>query len=322
MLTQKYSKLYLKIYDTLNTKGNMLKNILNTEEETNVEVLQWEKEQVLIYLGKFKSVSPVGLRKDITVLRHFAEFIIKEEKLVDIKKPSYFRTNFIGKDTLMECTDKEALLSVTLSYEQFRNIRSQLGSISAGETVLYRDKVIFELAWYGLTENEMRQLKKTDIEFIKSKEDMDVIILNIIGGKIVRIDDMEAVEDIKKCIVTDQATRQAKDGRIKTISYRDSEYLLRPIKVGGGANGNGCLKKPSTAFKGAITNNDITCEGIDMFKLSLDDIRRSRLVLLLSKKYENDFDFKTVAALYDLKSEWSVRIYREIAFLKYPPTRE
>jgi len=55
--------------------------------------------------------------------------------------------------------------------------------------------------------------------------------------------------------------------------------------------------------------------------LSLDDIRRSRLVLLLNKKNEEYFNFETVAAIYNLKTISAIRWYREIAAMKYPEVK-
>lgn len=308
MRTQKYSKLYIEIYDELNNKGNVIKNILKTEKELNIELLDWKESELIIFLKKFESISPVSLRKNLTTLREFANYICKEE---NIETPTFT----LDESVFMSLIDVDKLLSVTLSYEQFQNIRRQLGMASIGETVNYRDKLIFELAWNGLTENEMRMLLKTDVEFVDRKG-MEVALLTLCTGKLVQIDDAEVIEDIKKCIVTNDITRIAKDGRMKTTGYRDSEYLLRPGKSGASSTNN-FFGKPATALKGAFIKQDISCEGIDIFDISLDDIRRSRLVLLLAPKNEKYFDFKTVAALYNLKTVDAIKWYRLISDMKY-----
>jgi len=312
MRTQKYSKLYITIYDELNNKGNVIKNILKTEKELDIELLDWKDEQLVIFLKKFESISPVSLRKNLTILREFANYICKEENL---ECPIFT----LEESVFMSLIDTDKLLSVTLSYEQFQNIRGQLGMAGIGETVNYRDKLIFELAWFGVTEDEMRMLKESDIEYVDNKG-MEVAILNLNTGKTVRIDDPEVIDDIKKCIVTDSITRVAKDGRFKTTGYRDSEYLLRAGKSGG-TSPNSFFGKPATALKGAFVKQEITCDGINVFDLSLDDIRRSRLVLLLNKKNEEYFNFETVAAIYNLKTISAIRWYREIAAMKYPEVK-
>lgn len=309
MNTNKYFKMYLTIYDEANNKGNIIKNIMKVEKELNIELLDWKENEIIIFLKKFESVSPVSLKKDLTTLREFANYICKKE---NIETPVFT----LSETIFMSLIDMDKLMSITLSYEQFQNIRGQLGMTNIGETVNYRDKLIFELAWYGLTEDEMRMLKKDDVEFIDRKG-MEIALLTLCTGKLVQIDDAEVTEDIKQCAITDEITRIAKDGRFKTTGYKDSEYLIRPGKSGT-SSPNAYFGKPATALKGTIIKQEITCEGIDIFTLSIDDVKRSRLVLLLSKKNEKFFDFKTVAAIYNLKTPMDLCRYREVANLRYP----
>ena len=308
MTTQKHTATYLAIYDTLNNKGQVIKNIIKIEKEMNVELLNWKDEEIIAFLKKFESISPVSLKKKLATLREFASYICKEE---NIETPVYT----LDESVFMSSIKTDKLLSVTLSYEQFQNIRGQLGMASIGETVNYRDKLIFELAWYGLTEDEMRMLKKDDVEFIDRKG-TEIALLTLCTGKLVPIDDAEVIEDIKQCAITDEITRIAKDGRFKTTGYKDSEYLIRPGKSGA-SSPNAYFGKPTTALKCAFVKDNITCDGINMYDISLANIRRSGLILLLAKKNEKIFDFKTVAAIYNLKTPFGLCWYREVADLKY-----
>ena len=309
MLTDKYSKLYIQMCDEANDKGQIVKKIINVENETGIELLDWNEEQLILFLKSFESISPISLSKNLTMLREFARFIAKQ--IGDTTERLYL----LDTSMFIALIDREKLLSVTLSYEAFQNIRGQLGMAGEGETVNYRDKLVFELAWYGLTEDEIRMLKKVDVEFINRKE-MEVAVLTLTRGKVVVIDDAETIEDIKQCMVVNEVTRLAKDGRLKTTGYRESEYLLRPGKSGGKSI-NTFYNKPSTGLKSAILKQDISCEGVDIFKLSLDDIRRSRLILLLAPKNEKFFDFKSVAGIYNLTSLPSMKWYKDVAILKY-----
>ena len=309
ILTEKYSTSFLNIYDPKQNKGQVIRNIIKIEKEVHKGLLSWNKDQIIMFLKEFKSISPVSLQKELTILREFSDFICKEE---NYKKRKYT----LAKSMYILLIDTHRLLSVTLSYEQFQSIRMQLGFAASGETVNYRDKLIFELAWFGLTEVEIRMLKKDDIYFSKSKDGMNIVILSLINDKNTIIDSIEVLEDIKMCIVTNKITRISKDGRFKTTWYKSSEYLIRP-GLAGTKSSNDFFRKPTTALKGAFIKQKITCQEIDMNALSLDDIRRSRLILLLSPQNEKLFDFKTVLKLYNLKRVENIMWYRDVSLLKY-----
>ena len=309
MLTKKYSELYLKIYDITNNKGKNIKNIIETEEELGIELSQWKEEHIIIFLKKFNSISSASLKKNLVIMKEFSNYICKNENLNEIE---YSLSNI----SFMLSINKEKLLSVTLSDDQFQSIRHQLGSTVEGETINYRDKLIFELAWYSLTENEIRMIKKTDIGFTKSKGGTDIAILKFASGKTVIIDDTVTIEDFKQCMASDYRISIAKDGRAKNIKYKNSEYLIRP-GTSGIRTGTDYLGKPSTALKGIFETQNIVCDGIDIFKLNLDNIKRSRLIMLLSPKNEMVLDLEFVAGLYDIKSKYGIKWCKEAAILKY-----
>lgn len=307
MLGEKYSKLFLEI-NKAKDNSQVIKNIIEIEKRTNVNFTEWKDDQFFLFLKEFGSVSPSALRRRITILKKFADLVCKEE---NVEEQEYL----IGNDMLLLFIDNDKLLQETLSYQQFQNIRRQLGTATGEETINYRDKVIFELAWFGLTENEIRLLKRTDIEFIVSKEGMDIALLNLVTNKVIRIEDLETIEDIKQCIKTDYRVTISKRGKADKRRYVDSPYLIRPIATG--IVSKEYVDKPNVALKGFLDRAEITCEGIDVSALSLEDIRRSRLILLLAPENEKFFDFKTVAGLYDLKSKYSIQWYKEIAKMKY-----
>jgi len=312
MLTEKYSENFLELYDKANNKGEIINKIIETEKITGVELLDWDDAHIIIFLKSCESVSPVALNKKMVVLRKFANFICKKEKLP-------IRTYSMDDGSFLQLIDKKQLMSVTLSYEQYTHIKNQLDVTDGGETVNVRDKVIFELAWASLTNDDIRFLKVTDIEFIKSENDWDIAILNL-KDRIVRIDDPEVVADIKKCIKETYSIRTAKDGRIKKTFYKDSEYLVKPINVGRTSDKT-YLNEPNLALQGVFKSGNIVCSGIDIEGLSLADIRRSRLIYLLSPENTDFFDIKTVSGIYNLKTQASLSWLRNIAEELYPKVK-
>lgn len=309
MLAEKYAKLFLEINDTKDN-GGIVKNIIKTEEITGTDFLKWNNEQIELFLKEFHSVSPVSLRKNMTILKKFANLVCDKEELKRVEYP------VLTDEILMDLIDKKGILSVTLSYQQFQYMRRQLKDTLPGETISYRDVVIFELAWYGLTEDEIRRLKKSDVEFTTSKDGMEVAILSLVTNKVVRIEDLETIEDLKEAMSESYRITMSNHGKLDRREYKDSDYIIRPIKSGVVSNKD-YLDKPTTALKGAFARKNITCEGVDIPALSLDDIRRSRLILLLAPQNEKFFDFETVAGLYNIKSVDGIRWHKDISILKY-----
>ena len=79
MLTQKYEKQFLGEYDKKNNIGKVIRSIIETEKKVNKKLLKWDEEQIFLFLKEFKLISPIALRKDLSVLRKFVEFICKKE---------------------------------------------------------------------------------------------------------------------------------------------------------------------------------------------------------------------------------------------------
>jgi hypothetical protein len=310
MLTIKYSKDFIDIYDAEGNKGQIIKDIIEIEEETKVKLLDWEDTEVIKFLKRAGAVSPQSLNKRMVVLRKFADFICKKEKIA--------KREYIMEDGMfMKLIDREQLNSVTLNYEQYMDIKKQLDMTDGGEKINIRDKVIFELAWASLTNDEIRSIKEENIEFVQSDNGWDVAILNL-EGKTIRIEDPEVVNDIKLCLKELYCVRVAKDGRTKKTYYKDSEYLIKPINVGAGAaSSKTYLDNPHLALQRVLRSGDIVCKGIDVEKLTLADIRRSRLIYLLSPENEEFFNYATIAGLYNLKRVEALKWYKEIAKEKY-----
>jgi|GEM_PF-7100037 len=224
----------------------------------------------------------------------------------------------MGDGVLLQLINREKLMSVTLNYEQYMSINGQLDIIDADKKINLRDKVIFELAWLGLTSEEIKLIKEDDIEFIPSDNGGEVTIIDTDGGKLVRIEDPDVSNDIKLCLKEKCNTVTDTNGITKKMPYKDSEYLIKPIKVGHSTSKT-YFDNPHLALHHVLRRGDILCDSINLNSLTLTDIRRSRLIYLASPNSEDFFNFKTIASLYNLKRPEALRWYKEVALEKYKP---
>ena len=309
MLTKKHSENFLKIHDVENSRGKIIKNIIETEEELKINLLDWSEDNVIVFLKKANAASPQTLNKHMSTLRKFAEFICKKEKL---PIQSYV---FQEENIFLRLIDRRQLLRVTLNYDEYLTIREQINKTEDGESINTRNKLIFELAWVGLTNDEIKFIKEKDIEFIKMENGSDITILNL-ENKTLRIEDDVITTDVKLCLKEKYCIGTAKDGRIKKTFYKDSEYLIKPVQVGP-KTGKTYIDNPHLALRRVLEAGEIICEGIDVEKLTLSDIRRSKLIYLLAPENEEFFNLETVAKIYNLRNSEGLRWYKDIAQEKY-----
>jgi hypothetical protein len=315
LLSEKYIKAFLNINKKYDFNA-VINRIIELEKSSEVQLLDWTEQEIGDYLRQFQSESPMALNRQLSVLRNFADYICKQENLP--------KKNFsIGEDKLNSFISYNDLLETTIDYEQYRHIKNQLD-----ENV--RDKLIFELAWYGLTNNMITMLKESDITFEMSddfgweiaflncqnlsedEEDIDSDNRNLT----IQITDPEVVEDIKACIKEQYHVISASDGRIKRMQYKDSEYLIKPINVGK-TKKEDYISNPSLTLQKAFVAKEITCEGININKLSIARIRRSGLIYLLSPENESEYPLDLITILYGFKNDTGLYWLRSFAKEKY-----
>jgi hypothetical protein len=300
MLSTKY------MHDFLDTNKDFkatIDRIIEQEKISGISLLDWSEVEVGEYLKSFQSISAMALNRQFSILRNFADFICEKEGIP--------KRNFnLGDDKLYDFIDKEKLLLVTINYEDYRNIKNQLDDN-------VREKLIFELAWYGLTNDVIKMLKMSDISFEKSEDfGWEIAFLNIGKDFPFKIEDPEVVEDIKKCTTEMYHIIESSDGRIKRMQYRDSDYLIKPINVGKNKKED-YISNPSLTLQKTFVAKEITCDDIDVYNLSIEDIRRSGLVYLLSPENEKDFSMDLVTILYGYKNDTGLYWLKNFAKEKY-----
>jgi hypothetical protein len=297
------SEKYVKEFLSKNKDFTAVINRIIEQEKISKPLLEWSEIEVGEYLKSFQSISAMALNRQLSVLRNFADFICEKEN----KDKRKFD---LGEDKLYDFIDKEKLLQTTLSYEEYRHIKNQLDDN-------VRDKLIFELAWYGLTNDEIKMLKVSNITFeISDDFGWEVAFLGVGKDFPFKIEDPEVVEDIKKCMKEMYHIIESKDGKVKKMQYRDSEYLIKPINVGKNKKED-FVSNPSLTLQKTLLAKEVVCEGIDVISLSIEDIRRSGLLYLLSPENEKDFNIDLISVLYGYKNVSGLYWLKNFAKEKY-----
>lgn len=208
--------------------------------------------------------------------------------------------------------DIDTIKRTTLTYQDYRSLLNQMLSDDSGLGWNVRDRLIFELAWVGLSNEEIKLLKESDIEF----QGEDAVLIKIGENKFFRSEDEQLIKDIRAGLQEQYHYIYSKDNKRKRMQYRDSEYLIKPVNVGRGKKED-YVSNPSLILQAILISSEITCEGIDVFNLSIEDIRRSKIVYMLADENKEYFDMGFVQNMFDLSSENQMFWYKKVARIKY-----
>jgi len=309
-LIEEYKGIFVEqTKEKLGKTNFILDNIQSAQEIIGKTFLEWDqKEDIALYLSLFGASSPRSLYFYFAVLKRFAEFVSEE---IGQLPPKYKMPNLQDENIL----NYNNLAKKTLTYQQYIHIKNQLTILKNGVEANIRDKVIFELAWAGLTNEEIKLLKEENITFIYNELGLEVAILEM-KNRVQRIEDLELIDDIKKCMKEKFYYVETKSGVMKKMSYREVPYLIKPVKIGIPKK-EGYLNNPGLALQKTFRGQGIICEGIDMDYLSLEDVRRSKLIYLLAPQNEKYFDLETVRGIFNLKTTDSLKWLKDVAKEKY-----
>lgn len=221
-----------KTVEKLNNNGD--NPVFEIVREIDKPIIEWSSEDVDRFMYEFYSTSPSTLQTRLSQLRKLHKHICKQKgippKKLDPTKKVY---EYVYPDNLK---------AATITVKDFSEIRTRLVEYDVNGKVNARDRLIFELAWEGLTNEEMSALKEKDIEFKFDKNQNIVAAVLAISGKNKRtllIDDQETAQDIDDCInETHHYTEDYYNSKEKRYSYVQTEYLLKPIRVGSYSKSN------------------------------------------------------------------------------------
>lgn len=303
--------IYKEEYLNSVTEKEFGEGILNKLGEYDKFILDWDINDLENFIRNSESISTNVISKNLSYLRKINEIIsnkyntnIKQLKLPKDKK------NYI---------DFNALISVTLTEDHFKELRRSL--VKIGKTSNnYRDAVILILSWEGLMANEVKKLKKTDIDFIKEFGEIKAKIWIINNNKKIRkiiIRDVESIIILKKAIEEiEYYIPETKNKDEYFLKLRNMNTVIRPAGTRG--SDKETVANPSQLLKVALkkVGKIPGAEDKDLKRLKIADIRRSRILDLFYKDVdisyvENIFHKSNRCDLYDLQ-EMAVLMKRYI----------
>jgi TusA-related sulfurtransferase len=299
MIAEKYYNDFIIAYGK--KEVGVIKTIIEVEKENNKSLVDWNEEDLKKFLLKKNSTSEKSLHKHLSVLRQYANYIADKE---GIARRQYVLTN----RSLTNYVNRDKLLSVTINYNEYKHIISQIENV--------RDRLIVELAWYSLTNKQIKMLKEKEIVFEQSEYGWDIAFLEIGRAVSVRIDDPKVVEDIKQCMNESGHIIETSQSIEKDMQYKFSEYLIKPMNVGKGKELD-YFCNPSLILTNIFLTQKIKCEGVPIEGLSINDIRRSGLIYLFAPENEKNFSLESIVVLYGLKNDTSLFWIRKFAKEKY-----
>lgn len=286
MITKKEKETYNRIFNRLSEESKF--------------ITKWENEDLDKFIYSFDSISENSVNKYLQIVRDFYSFVCKELGL----KPKSLKLTKNTKDYI----NLKELLARTLDENEYKALKNLLIVETPEEgTYNYRDKVLLELGWLGLTNNEIKTLRIDNIEFYREFNQEKAKLK--LKRRTVIIEEKEIVYDIKMTIKQKKYWRVEKGGREYFINLKETPMLIKAVAMRQSNKDE--VSNPSNMLNGVLKNLAEETEvapGIKIENINLSDIRRSRIIELLKLPYlkisdiKNIYDKKTESDLYWLQS--------------------
>ena len=245
-------------------------------------IIEWNNYDLDVLLKQTGSISVNSITKYIQMFRTFYVHVCKKE---GIEKPRPIFATHSEKYYI----DYNKLMSVTINTMQYKALKEMFSYYESGKTYNTRDKLIFELYWEGFTADEIRKIKKSDIEF---SERLGYKYVEIkLGNRIKIIDNIEVIEDIKLTMNEFDYLLLGREGRKDSVrKLKDSKYLIRPIQTNNSKVDY--ISNPSAIIKRYLSRLNISFEGKDLEAMAPEDIKRSRVIEMLKNPAVDKEDVK------------------------------
>lgn len=285
--------------------------------ELNKNVQDWTAEDFDFLLYKMDSISANSIRKYTVIFREIQHFLCEKE--------GFFCSRLEPTKPVFEYISYPKLRSRIITVKDYQHIREELGYNFQGIEHNVRDRVMFELAWEGLSNSEIRYLKEEAIDFIADEgTKVNKIKLTLADGREIIIDDQKVVADVRSLIKEDNYVRVDKNGKILVYPYRASQYLIKPIAITAKqrhtedesvSNLSLMLRQTLLKINQSQPYFSEDADGkkhrLDLTGLNLEDIRRSKIIYMLAiNKYLSLAD---IAGLFGKSVECDFYWLKEVA---------
>lgn len=290
---------------------SIVKGLISYADNIGIPIVNWNKQNLYDWLKSIHSVSIIGFYGRLAIFERYAKYLTDKAGLPELELK-------IEPSEMFDILDIDLLLKNTITNEQYIKLVEEMKKRQFSNQFAFdiRDRVIFELAWLGLSSSEIKYLKTANITF-SSNNGCAIMIAKTTDNEFVSMD-LQLLNDIRECIMTNEYTVITKAGARKTYDLLDSEYLIRPIKVGRIAESLGTLANPALSLHDALVKNKITCDDIDVPSLTIENIKRSKIIYMLSIQHGSKNDTKYVAEVYDIKHEMMLYALKKLSKMKYP----
>lgn len=235
-------------------------------------IADWDRTDLDKFIFSLQSISVNTINRYLQFIRKFYNFVCKQDKQTPKKL-------YLTYD-LKKYIDFNKLMSITIDTNRYKMLRELLIIPTSKGNLNYRDKVIVELAWHGLSNHEIKNLKIKDIEFINNAINKNHTIVLHTKKRDIKINELETINDIKIAISQDEYYIYPTESRKEQFrKLKFTPYLIRPVDTRDSKKLT--ATNPSQLFKNALIRSEASIPDIDIYSLSLEDIRRSHTIEML-----------------------------------------
>lgn len=277
---------YKKAYDYISKLGieNINKNSLNDFLSENKNIQSY---------STIKTVNQAFIRT--------YKILCRENKItpVAIKLIEEHEVMIINREILME---------KILCDFQLNELKRYFLIDFRGREYNYRDKLIFELAEYSLSREDIRTIKISDIDRSNPEK---YIINNLIERNYpLIIENKDVIFDVDKTIQDRYYIAELANGEMKKYELNDTDYLIR-----GAVNRitkDGRVVNPHRLMQGTLKkiSGNLFFKYINLEKLTLENIKTSKIVSLILEK---NIPLDVLNEIYFKGRSEGINNYRKIA---------
>lgn len=299
------------------------RSLFNKLESFDVFITEWDINNLEDFIKKSGSISVNTINKFLQFSKEIYKFVCEENSV----KPKHL---YLPKD-LKFYIDMNALNDVTLTEMQYKLVKNLMLVETFGPHMTskrekidkgiynYRDSVLWMLPWEaGLTNQEIKNLRVDDItpyeEYGKKKMKLKLKDRNVI---ITNKDLVEAIEKtieqnvyfrIEKPTVNDGVVER--QGREYFVYLKRSPALIRPVAMR--QSENPFVANPSMLLGRVLARiaDEHDVPGVKLEKISVEDIRRSKIIHMLK---DEAYDVSDIREWTSRENESDLFAWRDIA---------